>query len=207
MEFLSFISRLGKTASITFAFVVLLLLCPRATPAQNCTAMKTARETTQCLEEKITRLEKEALPAGAIVMWSGGLSSLPLGWRLCDGKEGRPNLTGRFVVGAGPNGPRLGSVGGSISHDHGATTLPHVLAEHEIPPHSHKLGDGSIDSGSLPKRRGDSGLACFRFSGCSSMRAHSTETDGGRGRGHTHGVAADKHLPPYYSLAYIIKVR
>lgn len=42
-----------------------------------------------------------ALPVGFIGMWSGSVSSLPDGWALCDGKNGTPDLSGQFVVGAG----------------------------------------------------------------------------------------------------------
>ena len=41
------------------------------------------------------------LPAGAIVMWSGSLDAVPEGWVLCDGDNGTPDLSGRFLVGAG----------------------------------------------------------------------------------------------------------
>ncbi|MFN8417597.1 MAG: hypothetical protein U0U66_14805 [Cytophagaceae bacterium] len=40
-----------------------------------------------------------AVPVGAIMMWSGNPATLPVGWALCDGVSGRPDLRGRFVVG------------------------------------------------------------------------------------------------------------
>ena len=40
-----------------------------------------------------------AAPVGGIVMWSGTIADIPLGWALCDGSNGTPNLSGRFVVG------------------------------------------------------------------------------------------------------------
>jgi microcystin-dependent protein len=41
------------------------------------------------------------IPAGLISMWSGSIGSIPAGWYLCDGSNGTPNLTDRFVIGAG----------------------------------------------------------------------------------------------------------
>jgi hypothetical protein len=35
------------------------------------------------------------LPAGSIVMWVG--KAVPVGWALCNGKNGTPNLTDRFM--------------------------------------------------------------------------------------------------------------
>jgi hypothetical protein len=39
------------------------------------------------------------VPVGAIIMWSGDPAKLPSGWVLCDGKNGTPDLRGRFIVG------------------------------------------------------------------------------------------------------------
>lgn len=39
------------------------------------------------------------VPKGVIVMWSGTIKTIPTGWALCDGRNGTPDLRGRFVVG------------------------------------------------------------------------------------------------------------
>lgn len=41
------------------------------------------------------------VPCGVIVMWYGSIPSIPNGWHLCDGTKGTPDLTDRFVIGAG----------------------------------------------------------------------------------------------------------
>lgn len=41
------------------------------------------------------------VPTGGIIMWSGSSSDIPTGWALCNGSNGTPNLTNRFIVGAG----------------------------------------------------------------------------------------------------------
>lgn len=57
------------------------------------------------------------LPRGAIIMWSGSAASIPVGWVLCNGGNGTPNLMDRFVIGAGSSfGP--GAVGGTSTHGH-----------------------------------------------------------------------------------------
>jgi len=38
---------------------------------------------------------------GSIKMWSGEVDTWPAGWALCDGDNGTPDLTDRFIVGAG----------------------------------------------------------------------------------------------------------
>jgi hypothetical protein len=39
---------------------------------------------------------------GMIVMWSGDVTKIPTGWALCDGTNGTPDLRGRFVLGYNP---------------------------------------------------------------------------------------------------------
>lgn len=41
------------------------------------------------------------IPPGGIIMWSG--TNIPDGWLLCNGKNGTPNLQGRFIVGYDTN--------------------------------------------------------------------------------------------------------
>src|SRR5690349_15276259 len=41
------------------------------------------------------------IPIGGIIMWSGTLANMPLGFHACDGTLGTPDLRDRFVVGAG----------------------------------------------------------------------------------------------------------
>lgn len=71
-----------------------------------------------------------AVPSGIIAMWSGLESEIPTGWNLCDGLNGTPNLTDRFIVGAG-TAYTIGDTGGADSV---------ALAEAELPSHSHTSG-------------------------------------------------------------------
>lgn len=41
------------------------------------------------------------MPVGTILPYTGDLSKIPHGWALCDGTNGTPNLTGRFLQGWG----------------------------------------------------------------------------------------------------------
>ena len=53
-------------------------------------------------------------PIGGIIMWSGQVSNIPSGWKLCDGNNGTPDLRGRFIVGASASGGYdPGATGGS----------------------------------------------------------------------------------------------
>ena len=49
----------------------------------------------------IERLRLYLVPGGFIGMWSGSAETIPTGWALCDGTNGTPDLTDRFILGAG----------------------------------------------------------------------------------------------------------
>lgn len=68
-----------------------------------------------------------AVPVGTIILWFGDAGSVPSGWALCDGTDGRPDMRGRFPVGAG-NRYRPGDTGGAASV---------TLSVDELPSHSH----------------------------------------------------------------------
>jgi hypothetical protein len=57
-------------------------------------------------------------PVGGIIMWSGTLAKVPVGWALCDGANGTPDLRNRFICGAGST-LAVGDTGGSnVAHSH-----------------------------------------------------------------------------------------
>lgn len=54
-------------------------------------------------------------PVGGIIMWSGLLSAIPVGWNLCDGNNGTPDLRSVFIKGSAA-GIDPGVTGGSTTH-------------------------------------------------------------------------------------------
>ena len=151
-----------------------------------------------------------SVPAGGIIMWSGAVASIPIGWFLCDGQNGTPDLRNRFVVGAGDTyGP--GMSGGAATHSHtisglniDVTVNPHTLSQAQIPSHRHYDQE-------MPATGQGGGWSP------AVMGAHpGTATQGlaGGGQAHSHtatathlggAVSSDANVPPYYALAYIMK--
>jgi len=70
------------------------------------------------------------VPSGGIIMWSGQTSAIPSGWFLCDGNNGTPNLTDKFVMGASSTNEL--STGGSNDR---------TLVANNIPSHTHTFSD------------------------------------------------------------------
>ena len=106
-----------------------------------------------------------AFVSGMIILWSGNTSNIPTGFVLCDGNNGTPNLTDRFVVGAG-SAYGVGATGGSSSvtlsianlpsHNHsfsGSTSHSHTINNHT---HSFSGSGSSSHSHGIPKGRGGS---------------------------------------------------
>ncbi len=119
------------------------------------------------------------VPIGGIIMWSGSALNIPHGWELCNGSGGTPNLLDRFVLGAGGNYV-VGEVGGEATH---------TLTVAEMPNHVHEILN-------MPVSATDSGGGHYnRWAG------NTTRTTAGTG-----GDEAHNNMPPYYALAFIIRI-
>lgn len=120
------------------------------------------------------------IPEGGIIMWSGNVSDIPTGWVLCNGQNGTPNLSGRFVL--GECGSNTHKTGGSDSV---------TLKVNNLPPHTHEL---KVDA------KGATGLKddhSFSRPWNGNMETMKTESVG--------GGAPFNIMPPFYRLAYIMR--
>lgn len=167
------------------------------------------------------------VPAGIIVMWSG--TAVPFGWAVCDGGTYNglttPDLRGRFIVGVnsypgtqviatgqytviGQSGttpavaPSDGTTTnyGTIGNTGGETG--HTLSLAEMPNHIHNVS-GSLGNNSTFAFTGPGNVwigSGTAYSGDpSSMSLSITEVAKGADQIH-------ENRPPYYVLAYIIKL-
>jgi hypothetical protein len=144
--------------------------------------------------------ENERVPSGVIVMWSGAIGDIPLGWVLCDGTNGTPNLADRFVKSV-PNGStEPGTTGGSAAHGHGTQTGGHVLTIAEMPAHYHNrqlFPNGS--GGAVYPKTTDA------WDTYNSINIPTGEAGGNQPHSHPLEVTGS-NLPPYYELAFIMKL-
>ena len=133
------------------------------------------------------------IPKGIISLWYGAIANIPSGWALCDGSNETPNLIDKFVVGAGST-YTVSTSGGSLSSgSSGGHT--HTVVSAGSHNHGGVTGQATLTSGV-------SGVA----SGTNN-HTHTVTTAGD----HTHTVnSVPNHshtiLPPYYALAYIMKL-
>ena len=151
---------------------------------------------------------------GVILAWSGAITSIPSGWALCDGSNNTPDLRGRFILGhnnsnniyngdvdssgnsiirslTDASGARvgknmsgvIGTIGGEIMHK---------LTVNEMPEHAHSGRGASCSGGACPLSGGGLDFG----SGYASIT--NTTFVGGN--------TPHNNLPPFYVLAFIIKL-
>jgi hypothetical protein len=173
-----------------------------------------------------------SIPIGGIIMWSGTVGSIPANWRMCDGGNygGRttPNLTNKFIVGVSTDyyGNPYTTITGSytqtggtadavvVSHNHSGYTNGgnnsgahgHTVTD---PGHSHSQnGGGATYAGSS----GIHWTSAIYGSGPQQVTVLNTTGISVSGGDHYHPINTDgesgtnKNLPPYYALAFIMRI-
>jgi len=164
------------------------------------------------------------IPSGIITMWSGSIATIPAGWALCDGTSGTPDLRDRFVVGAGTT-YTPGNTGGANTVALSTAELPShthsdgTLAAASAGAHTHGITDpGHSHSGSL--FRAGASFILQSVAGALHAQGNTNSATTGitvnSGGAHTHDVtgstgatgsgSAHENRPPYYALAYIMKL-
>jgi microcystin-dependent protein len=175
----------------------------------------------------LQHMENHLVPPGGIIMWSGAINDIPVGWALCDGSNGTPDLRDRFIVGAGGSYD-VGNTGGASSV---------TLDISQIPSHSHSGSASSAGSHTHDTSPyvNYSSYRYFLGSNSTSTALFNLATSGAReGYGyyepdslmgdlridmessgsHSHSVSIEsagggqshENRPPYYALAYIMKL-
>ena len=160
-----------------------------------------------------------AMPRGSIVMWSntaGG--TVPVGWALCDGTNGTPNLANKFIrseateaSGGGADSITLAEAN-IPQHDH------NISASATLPNHAHSAGTYQI-SDTYPTAVGLSTASTSVNAGTlTTAQRYVTGTSGNPTTNpaiaittseDTYGSAtptAIDNRPAYYALAFIMKL-
>jgi len=147
------------------------------------------------------------LPRGAIIMWAG--TAQPAGWALCNGANGTPDLRGRFVLGQGSG---TGLTARPMNQTGGVER--HALTVAEMPSHTHVVSDpghmhtwtasrqqaGTDDNNNTNElSKGDRG-------GADTMSKGTDSKGTGISIQATGANTAHENMPPFYVLAFIMKL-
>ncbi|UJR29428.1 hypothetical protein I4U23_010640 [Adineta vaga] len=162
------------------------------------------------------------VPTGVIMLWSGSLATVPLGWAVCDGTQGTPDLRNRFIIGSGTGAQYSPTqVGGSSTKTPTVTISDTTLNIGQIPSHSHGGSTGIEDMGAIyydvncsPNSATPLNTAPPRwvntknYNSCGGCQhTHTIAAEGGS-QPHTHAasITSIDTTPPFIALLYIMKL-
>ena len=156
------------------------------------------------------------------------MNNIPSGWALCNGQNGTPNLSGRFILGYGGSHTTVKETGGAEtvalttnqmpSHNHSATAHITGATTASGGAHTHSMTFYSSNGGSSYRPVGPVYIPDPDDTADSRTRSFSTNSGGGA---HTHDVSitsssitvgnkgggqAHNNMPPYFVLAFIMKL-
>jgi hypothetical protein len=140
-------------------------------------------------------------PKYSICIWTGTIANIPLGYVLCNGSNGTPDLRDYFIKGALDSSELL-NTGGSSVHAHTANSHNHAQDSHTHPlaalAHSSQAtvwqssqyytatpANSSHAASTIPAATGTNQATTITISNCSSQA----------------------NYPPYYKVAYIMQDR
>jgi len=155
-----------------------------------------------------------AVPSGAILLWSGSVASIPSGFVLCDGTNSTPDLRNSFVVGAGDtyDPDDTGGSADAVVPEHTHTQAAH---EHLIMGYTGgglpSGGGGGYTTTVTDSNRLNAVAALADADTSYALKGTTNAADRGLSSSETPTInstgesATNANLPPYYALAYIMK--
>ncbi|GGE89498.1 hypothetical protein SAMN05443634_10498 [Chishuiella changwenlii] len=153
----------------------------------------------------IKEIEKRLVHPGFIQDYYGDINKIPVGWYLCDGQNGTPDLRGLFTVGYDDRNAeynQVGKTGGEkevllTSRQSGLREHNHTVYD---PGHTHrvtfKLGDDRHSNGSHPNARNDRDTTAISERSYTGITINSSMS--------LNALDYHENRPPFYVLAKIM---
>ena len=142
----------------------------------------------------ISKDRNSVFTKGMILAWSGTISTIPSGWKLCDGTNETPDLRGRFILGLNSSNNQNTTLSvREMNQKEGNERI--TLDITQIPPHSHRYWDVRAAGGA------GKNIESAAWNDNRSKGMNDTEKTGGRDNV-TQPITI---MPPFYVLAYIMK--
>lgn len=147
------------------------------------------------------------IPIGGIIMWSGNIAAIPTNWSLCNGLNGTPDLRDKFIIGASADsgGQANTTVTGSTTKSGGTKDANVVTHTHTLtdPGHFHatrgtrQVQAGADNSGPFVTES-DWANDSYQYKTSANVTGITVDSTGSSG--------TNQNLPPYYALAFIMRV-
>tara|TARA_B100001175_G_C19424740_1_gene597996 strand:+ start:35 stop:526 length:492 start_codon:yes stop_codon:yes gene_type:complete len=156
----------------------------------------------QLLADSLGTASTGTVPIGGIIIWSGSVASIPDGYALCNGSNGTPNLRNKFILGAYsdtvsvayPNVPP-NNTGGSAD----ATLVSHS--------HNFNVGGSTRSSASVTTSVSERDETADEKGGEPTQVLEEVTANNSNISIVANGSSAtNANIPPYYSLAYIMRI-
>lgn len=183
-------------------------LSPTPTDANSLSLLSFSRcKTISQLNDELKEAQRHTMPKGAIIMWSGALDQIPTGFALCDGNNGTPDLSGRFIVGVGKSSDGTTY---NVNDTGGSNKVKLTASESGLPAHNHTMANGGTHNHTVPTGDASTSVAAGAQKAKNEHAAFNTGDSGA----HNHTInncsskaasSAHENRPPYYALAYIMK--
>lgn len=164
-----------------------------------------SKATIQYVNDEIAKITAGSIPSGIIAMWSGAIAEIPKGWALCNGDPANktPDLRSKFIVGYNRDDADYNTIGAQG----GANAV--ALTSLQMPKHQHL--NGMVDDDT---RTFVNGCTKATYQGV-TIKGEGEHAD--RYQGYTSFTGgevihkenecnAHENRPPYYVLAYIMKL-
>lgn len=157
-----------------------------------------------------TEWVNKLIPKGSIIMFNGLSSEIPKGWHICDGTEGTPNLTGKFIKASNTSGETGGKSTIQILEEnmprHTHTFVGNQVTTSESGTHTHTIrgkygkSDNASDRNCL-ETGSETDLITTSQSGAHTHTIDMSATQ----LSYQGGGKPIEFEPLYYSLIYIMK--
>ena len=154
--------------------------------------------------------ENKSLPVGSIIMFNGLSSEIPDGWHICDGTEGTPNLTGKFIKASNTSGETGGNSTIQILEEnmpkHTHTFVGDKVTTSESGAHTHTIRGkyGKSDNASDRNCLETGSKTDFITTSQSGAHTHTIDMSATQ-LSYQGGGKPIEFEPLYYSLIYIMK--
>jgi len=138
-------------------------------------------------------------PSEIIAVWTGFITAIPLGWKLCDGTNGTPDLREKFIRGVPTAGTNPGGTGGGSTVTINTGNMSNHLHSGTGSSHNH-TGRWSADTAGGEANEGLGGGDATQTAVPQNNSVKIVNTVQSQGGGGAHN-----NIPQFFEVLYIQK--